>query len=59
MLKNLRGFVDNTEARLAPGNCTVQYKQLNMWTQSVEFCSAWSFFCGLKSESLGLIDGTF
>ena len=31
----------SAEARLAPGSCTVEYKQLDMCTQSLQCCSAW------------------
>ena len=31
----------STEARLAPGRCTVEYKQLLMCTLNVQCCSAW------------------
>ena len=54
MPKKLRGFVDKTETRLSPGSCTVQYKQLNMCTQGVEFCSPCS-----RPFLLRLIAGTF
>ena len=33
--KSWRGFIDNTDVRLVPGSCTVQYKQLNMCTWCV------------------------
>jgi hypothetical protein len=33
-------LVDNTEARVMPGGCTVPYKQLISCTQSVQFFSA-------------------
>ena len=37
-------FVENetsTEAGLAPDSCTVEYKQLQMFTLSVQSCSTW------------------
>ena len=34
-------LVDNTKTNLAAGSCTVQYKQMMIWTRSAHFCSAW------------------
>ena len=47
-------LVEETDARLASGCCTVEYKQLNICSKSVQVCSAWSRpVCrGLKYESL-------
>ena len=37
MPKNLKGFIDKTEARLAAGSSAVQFKELSMCAQIVQF----------------------
>ena len=51
--KGLQWFIVNTEARLAPGSCTVQYKQLMICIKSLQFCSAWP-----KQNTHGQIDAS-
>ena len=38
----LKARLDDSKARVAPGSCTVEYKQLETCTQNVQCCSAWS-----------------
>ena len=34
-------LVDRTEARIVSRCCTVEYRQLNMGSQSIQFCAPW------------------